>query len=94
MSQSIGRPLKAETDTQPIDRQKPADVKRRRFPNFKDSEFPPKLGQSMCSINRTQFGRKKKVHTEKETPQEAQEHQERILLFKRKMKMDLPANCD
>ena len=46
----------------------------------------------MCSINRTQFGRKKKVHTEKETPQEAQEHQEKDWLFKGKMKTDLPAN--
>ena len=31
---------------------------RRYFPSIIGSEFPPKLGQTLCSINRIQFGRK------------------------------------
>ena len=45
----------------------------------------------MCSINRTQFWTKKGGKTQRETPQEAQEHQEKDWIFKGKMKMDLPA---
>ena len=46
---------------------KPPDALRRRFPNFLGSEFPPKLGQTLCSINRTQFGRKRGNWTERKT---------------------------
>ena len=38
---------------------KPPHALRRRFPDFLDSEFSPKLGQSLCYINRKQFGWKK-----------------------------------
>ena len=37
---------------------KDRQVERRRFPSVKGSEIPPKLGQTLCSINRTQFGRR------------------------------------
>ena len=33
---------------------------RHRFPSVLGSEFLPKLGQTLCSINRTQFGRKRR----------------------------------
>ena len=57
---------KPETASAPIDRGLAADrsakalqAERRRFPSVLGSEIPPKLGQTLCSINRTQFGRKK-----------------------------------
>ena len=88
------------TASAPIDRGLEADrsakarhAERRRFLDFYDSEFPPKLGQITCSINRTHFGRKGRF-TQRKTPQEAQEHQERILLFKEEMKADLSAIPD
>ena len=34
-------------------------AERRRFPSVKGSEIPPKLGQTLCSINRTQFWTKR-----------------------------------
>ena len=56
----------------PIDRKlsagrsaRPPEAERRRFPNVKGSEIPPKLGQTLCSINRTQFGRRDETWTEK-----------------------------
>ena len=56
----------------PIDRQlladrsaRPPEAVRRRFPSAKGSEIPPKLGQTLCSINRTQFGRRKGTWTKK-----------------------------
>ena len=60
------KPMIPETAYAPIDRELSADrsakalqAERRRFPSVKGSEIPPKLGQTLCSINRTQFGREK-----------------------------------
>ena len=44
---------------------RPPEEVRRRFPRAKGSEIPPKLGQTLCSINRTQFGRRKGTWTKK-----------------------------
>ena len=58
----------ADRSQEPPDRSANSpDAKRHRFPDFYDSEFQPKLGQSTCSINRTLFRRKKEVHTERDT---------------------------
>ena len=63
-----------DTACVPIDRGLAADrsakarqALRRRFPSILGSEFPPKLGQITCSINRILFRRKRGVHTEKNT---------------------------
>ena len=67
-------PNESETTSAPIDRGWSADrsakalqAARRRFPSVWGSEFPPKLGQTLCSINRTQFGRKEKTFDTEKT---------------------------
>ena len=53
------------------------------------SEFPPKLGQSMCSINGTQFGRKRKnFEREKNSNshEETQEEEEQVVAWRRRLK--------
>ena len=46
---------------------------RRRFPSVLSSEFPPKLGQTLCSINSTQFGQKKKTFDTEKTRENTKE---------------------
>ena len=65
-SRSIVSPTKPETASAPINRGLAADrsvkdlhAERCRFLSVLGSEFPPKLGQTLCSINRTQFWTKK-----------------------------------
>ena len=73
-SRSIGSPTSPDTAWVPIDRGLAADrsaktrqALRRRFPSILGSEFPPKLGQITCSINRILFRRKREVHIERNT---------------------------
>ena len=77
------------TASAPIDRGFAADrsakarhAERRRFSDFYDSEFPPKLGQITCSINRTHFGRKEEVHTERNTTRSSRTPREDFALQK------------
>ena len=65
-SRSIGSPMIPDTACVPLDRGLAADrsakarqALRRRFPSILGSEFPPKLGQITCSINRILFRRKR-----------------------------------
>ena len=73
-SRAIVSSRKSETVSAPIDRGLSTDrsakahhAVRRRFPSDLGSEFPPKLGQTLCSINRTQFGQKRETWDTEET---------------------------